>query len=43
MKQSSLLRGSNQLTHMWRFHGNMDIDVYCALAYLLHAEHLLRC
>ena len=40
---TSFLRGSNHLTHMWRFYGNMDIDVYCVLTYLLQAEHLLRC
>ena len=40
---TSFLRGSNQLTHMWRFHDNRDIDVYCVLAFLLPAEHPLRC
>src|SRR5205823_3450599 len=40
---TSFLRGSNHLTHMWRFHDNMDIDVYYVLTYLLQTEHLLRC
>jgi hypothetical protein len=31
------------LTHMWRFHGNRDIDVYCVPTYLVRAEHVLRC
>ena len=40
---TSFLRGSNHLTHMWRFYGNMNIDVYYVLTYLLQVEHLLRC